>query len=74
MEEVKAWSKELADGSVENDVQEHYIENSVKAAVLIQKLCEHFGLQCVYSSMSGWMCNKKNELKSVYILFQPLFC
>ena len=23
MEEVKAWSKELADGSVENDVQEH---------------------------------------------------
>lgn len=36
MEEVKAWSKELADGSVENDVQEHYIENSVKAAVLIQ--------------------------------------
>ena len=43
MEEVKAWSKELADGSVENDVQEHYIENSVKAAVLIQKLCEHFG-------------------------------
>lgn len=43
MQEVNAWAEELADGAVENDVKQEYIVNSVKAAVLIQKLCEHFG-------------------------------
>lgn len=43
MDEVHVWTEELSAEAKENDVKKEYIENSVKAAVLIQKLCEHFG-------------------------------
>lgn len=43
MEEVKEWVDQLVAGADENDVKYDYIVNSVKAAVLIQKLCKHFG-------------------------------
>ncbi|MCU6762609.1 L-fucose isomerase and related proteins [uncultured Roseburia sp.] len=42
-EEAGRWADELIADSVETDMNRDYVVNSVKAAVLIQKLCGHFG-------------------------------
>lgn len=41
--EAEAWADELIGGAVETTMERNYVVNSVKATILVQKLCEHFG-------------------------------
>lgn len=71
--EARTWADELSAGAAEDDMSREYLEKSVRAAVLIQKLCEHFGCNAFTAVCpDGCATRRMNEEQFTFCLSHSL--